>query len=360
MIRVLQLIDSLNAGGAERVAVNYANGLTNIIEESHICTTREEGILSKSLNADVGYLFLNRQSIFDISAVLKLRQYVSSNRINIVHAHSTSFFIAVLLKIVKPRIKIVWHDHYGNSEFIQKRPRRILQMSSLFFSYIFCVNSQLKNWSRAQLLCEYVDFIENFPVLSRSNSGLTRLVGIKGKRVLCLANLREQKNHLRLLEAFEIVKNTYQDWTLHCVGKDFGDSYSNLFFSKIRELHLEKNVYFYDSKSDILNIIQQSDIGILVSKSEGLPLSLLEYGLGNLAVISTDVGDCGLLIPDKSYGLLIKNDDQMSIADSIITYIEDKDYRNRSAQKFRKKVAIDYSSESTFKKLFEIYQSIVK
>ena len=34
MIRVLQIIDSLQVGGAERVAVNYANGLTDFIDES--------------------------------------------------------------------------------------------------------------------------------------------------------------------------------------------------------------------------------------------------------------------------------------------------------------------------------------
>ena len=40
-MRVLQLIDSLDAGGAERVAVTYANTLCEYIDASYICVTRK-------------------------------------------------------------------------------------------------------------------------------------------------------------------------------------------------------------------------------------------------------------------------------------------------------------------------------
>ena len=56
-MKVLQLIDSLNAGGAERVAVNYSNSLASRIEASFLCTTREEGVLKGSLSKNVQYLF---------------------------------------------------------------------------------------------------------------------------------------------------------------------------------------------------------------------------------------------------------------------------------------------------------------
>ncbi len=38
-MKVLQLIDSLHAGGAERVAVNYANALASRVEKSFLCAT---------------------------------------------------------------------------------------------------------------------------------------------------------------------------------------------------------------------------------------------------------------------------------------------------------------------------------
>ena len=38
---------------------------------------------------------------------------------------------------------------------------------------------------------------------------------------------------------------------------------------------------------------------MLASKYESLPLSLLEYGLSNLPVIATNVGDCSAIILNK-------------------------------------------------------------
>ena len=68
-MKVLQLIDSLNSGGAERVAVNFANALVNKIEKSYLCTTRQEGVLKLNLNSQVGYLFLQKRSVIDFKAI---------------------------------------------------------------------------------------------------------------------------------------------------------------------------------------------------------------------------------------------------------------------------------------------------
>ena len=69
-MKVLQLIDSLQAGGAEHVAVNYANALAPRIEASFLCSTREEGMLKTSLSKDVQYLFLNKKTTTKSDAVV--------------------------------------------------------------------------------------------------------------------------------------------------------------------------------------------------------------------------------------------------------------------------------------------------
>jgi hypothetical protein len=91
-MKVLQLIDSLEAGGAERVAVNYANGLLDIVDASYLCATRAEGLLKGELNKDVGYLFLNKKTTLDSKAIKLLYQFIKDEKIQIVHAHGSSFF----------------------------------------------------------------------------------------------------------------------------------------------------------------------------------------------------------------------------------------------------------------------------
>lgn len=76
MIRSLQIIDTLRIGGAERMAINIANGLSNKNVESHICATRHEGQLKAALNSEVFYLFLNKKSVFDFKALFRLKKYI--------------------------------------------------------------------------------------------------------------------------------------------------------------------------------------------------------------------------------------------------------------------------------------------
>ncbi|WP_299097490.1 glycosyltransferase [Winogradskyella sp.] len=358
-MKVLQLIDTLQTGGAERLAVNYANGLVRLGVDSHICATRAEGLLLNTIDDSVGYLFLNRSKTIDFRAIFKLRSYLILNKIEIIHAHASSYFFATLVKVTLPRIKIVWHDHYGNSELLSQRPKRVLSLCSLGFSYVFCVNQKLKAWNKEHLFVKKIKYIKNFPVLQKSQKNLTVLKGEGGKRLLCLANLRDQKNHSMLLDAFKIVNNEFPDWSLHCVGKDFDDKCSRQFFSKIKALKLNKSVHFYDSKTDILNIMSQCEIGLLSSKSEGLPLALLEYGMSGLPVVVTDVGNCRLLVSDKSFGQLVDKNDYMQFAESIKQLILDKDYRLFCADNLNQKVTREYSEKNVLSDIISIYKSII-
>nr|HMQ43616.1 glycosyltransferase [Mariniflexile sp.] len=194
-MNVLQLIDSLNAGGAERVAVNYANALVSHIKTSHLCATREEGVLKDSLSKNVSYLFLNKQSTFDLKAIKTLHAFIKNNKIDLIHAHGSSFFIATLVKILNPKLKLIWHDHYGKSEFLNERPKFILKWCLKLFNHGFVVNKKLENWSVQVLNIKSVSYLPNFAIVNDTKS-ITELKGDNNKRIVCLANLRPQKDHL--------------------------------------------------------------------------------------------------------------------------------------------------------------------
>jgi len=345
-MRILQLIDSLQAGGAERMAVNYANALQKKIGYSALCTTREEGQLKAMLLPEVGYKFLGKRKALDFKAILKLRSYVKKNNIEFIHAHSSSYFTAVLLKFVYPRVKIVWHDHYGNSEFLRERKAGMVKLMSLFFSSIISVNKLLKEWAVDNLYCKKVVYLPNFASFSDSDffEEPTMLNGLENKRILCLANLRRQKGHFFLLDVAEKVKLQYPDWSFHLVGKNFEDDYSNSLRQTIIEKELNKNVFIYGSKDDVQNIIRQSEICILTSESEGLPVALLEYGFNGKAVIMTKVGEIANVINDEN-GLLVEYGDVKSFVQELSKQILDPELRIRLGQNLRKTIIENYSQE---------------
>ena len=353
-MRVVQLIDSLEAGGAERMAVNIANGLVDKIEFSGLVATRREGDLKNNLEDNVLYLYLSKKTSIDIRAVIRFKKYLIQNKVTIIHAHSTSIFFAVMTKVIYPKIKLYWHDHHGN-RVNSKKKNYLLKLLSFFFMGVFVVNEELKNWATKNLFCKTILFIPNFSVLD-SVSKTTFLKGEEGKRIVCLSNLKNPKNHITLLAAFFSSKVFQKGWTLHLIGADYNDDYSRELHNFVKINQLEDRVFFYGSCNDISEILKQANIGILTSTYEGFPVTILEYGLSKLAVISTNVGYCSTIIQNEFSGFLIDPLKEKVVRDKIITLIEDKELRVKISKNLHRTVVENYSKDVVLNNLLNGYK----
>ena len=356
-IRVVQLIDSLEPGGAERMAVTIANDLANKIQFSGLVVTRREGDLKKSIDENVVYTFLNKKSVIDVNALLRCKRFLKENKVSHIHAHSSSYFFGVLIKFLFPSVSLVWHDHHGN-RIHSKKTNIFIKICSLLFSGILTVNLELEHWAKQNLYCKKVIFFPNFVSSKGTEDVKTTLKGVEGKRIVCLANLRNPKNHFSLLTAFHKSDAIKQDWTLHLVGKDNHDEYSMLLKDFIKINHLESKVFLYGSCSDTHHILKQANVGILVSTFEGFPVTLLEYGMASLAVISTNVGYCSSLIEDEITGLIVNPEDVNEISNKINRIITDLHFREYLSLKFNTFVKQNYSSEVITDLLIDFYSKL--
>lgn len=348
-MKVLQLIDSLDAGGAERVAVNLANALGDTIELSALCTTRKEGVLKSKIHSGVVYLFLNKKGSFDFAALKRLKKFMKQHKIEIIHAHATSFFFASLLKFIYPKIRIVWHEHLGSRINTNISNNLALYFCSFFFKSIIAVNTELVQWAKKNLNTKKVYYLSNFvPIADFITENEKR-----DDAIVCLANLHHPKNHLNLLSAFNKVSSYCPGWRLYLIGKDYGDHYSKELYNFIKANKLEERVIIKGSISSVETELQVYKIGILASDSEGLPMSLLEYGAAGLAVITTDVGYCKEVLANT--GIVVPSKDSSSLADALIVFIRDHEKRNKAAALFQKRVKSNYSADAVVPKLIKIY-----
>lgn len=357
-MRIVQIIDSLEIGGAERMAVNYANALSDHIEFSGLVATRKEGLMQQYISKKVSYLFLDKKFSFDLKSVFRLKNYLKKNKVEIIHAHSSSFFIAVLVKIIMPEIKIVWHDHFGSRIEQSKKENRVLIFCSLFFDAIFSVNMQLKNWSLEYMYCKNVCFVPNF-VLSKSNAEKkTYLKGIASRRIVFLANLKNPKNHIVLLKAFLSLKLSEKGWTLHLIGKDYFDFYSQNLKDFIKVNKLDDCVHLYGLRTDVNFILSQASIGVLSSTFEGFPVTLIEYGKSQLAVLSTNVGFCSDIITHHENGLLFDPLDEVDLALKLTELTNNEALRIKLANNLKTSIERDYQEEQTIEKIILEYIKI--
>jgi glycosyltransferase involved in cell wall biosynthesis len=259
------------------------------------------------------------------------------------------------VKILCPSIKLIWHDHFGNSEFLEKREKGVLHFVSSYFSAIISVNRKLKTWAERHLKTKNVYFVNNFPQFKNRNQE-TFLRGTPSKRIVHLAGFRKQKDHLSLLKSFDLVLNKHPDWTLHLIGKVYEDSYSKEIMSFIEKNKLGTSVFLYGVCSDIEHILSQVDIGVLSSRSEGLPISLLEYGLAKLPVLVTDVGECSSVVKDKR--AIVKSGDSKNFSKALQLLIESKGIRDKIALNLQATIQSEYSKEFITNKLIDIYKSV--
>jgi glycosyltransferase involved in cell wall biosynthesis len=355
-LKVLQIIDSLNVGGTEVLAVNIANSLTEYRIVSHLCCTREEGELKEKLDRKVGYLYLNKKSILDLKSLFKLKKYVVDNKINIIHAHSTSLFFSFCLKFLNPNIKLIWHNHTGTNYHLKGLNFRVIKFLSRFSNAIINVSKELDFWTKEKLKHKNTVKLNNFPRFTNSEK-TTKLKGDNGKRIVILAGLRVEKDHLTLLKSFREVYKLNTDWTLHLIGKDYLNKYSNKIKNFITEENLSNAVYMYDMCSDIKNILQQATIGVLSSKSEGLPIALLEYGLAKLPVIVTDVGECNTVIINNISGFLVKPNNTEKFVSKLNILANSEALRNSFGTEHYNNVKQNYSKELFINNLLAVYNS---
>ena len=360
------MIDSLIAAGAERMAVNIANGLSSAGVESFLCATHSGGPLEEFVNTDVKLFILGKKSSHDLKALFRLRKYLRQNKIDIIHAHSSSLFWAVFVKWLKPNVKVVWHDHFGFSEQLHLRNSFLLRFFNRFVSHAFVVNDKLMNYavSSLKMKSSKVSFLANFAdigidELKKKNPDIPDVDA--EFKIVCLANLRPQKDHNNLLDAFSIVVKKYPQIRLYLVGGHFNDDYYRHIVDRVEnETDLQGCVHILGSRNDVAAILSVCQMGILSSFSEGLPVSLLEYGLSELPVVCTNVGDCSLVLDNGRCGRLVEPDNSKALAEEMLFVLEKNDKAQEIAILLKERVIKDFSQKGAINKIIKEYQNILK
>jgi glycosyltransferase involved in cell wall biosynthesis len=348
-MKILQLIDSLNIGGAERMAVNMANAFCDDSIDNVLVCTRVKGDLNHFLPNKTAFYELNKNSTFDIFAFFSLYKLVKKENPTIIHAHSSSIYWSYLIKLLFPKKILIWHDHNGNRK---NERNQILKKILHKVNGIVVVNKNLFDWAKKEIPNKHVSLINNFPYLN-----LEKSIDKNGHIILHLANLRHPKDHLTLIESIKILKTkTNVQFQVLCAGYDSFDKYSKLVKAKIIEYNLETEIKIIGSVIDTTSLLEQASIGVLSSVSEGLPVSLLEYGLAALPVVVTDVGQCVEVVGRGDFGLVVPPSNPAQLAEAIEWHLNNREQSIYMGISFQNHIEQEYGAV----KFLHEYVSFVK
>ncbi|MDC0324448.1 glycosyltransferase [Akkermansiaceae bacterium] len=342
-LKILQIIDSLNVGGSERMSINIYNTLTDHNINNKLIVTRKEGPLYKFIKDPRNVYFLNKKNSCDFFAFLRLLKIIVEYKPSIVHVHQTSIYWMFLVKVFLPQTKVIWHDHWGFSDLLNDSDRKLIRRFSFLLDGVVCVNEKIREWNIRNLKVreELVVFIRNYPLLKQLERD-----DKPSSLIVCVANIRDQKDHPNLLEACAILKKEKIDFKLLLVGSHEDISWVDKVKRMIKDLKLDNEVKLLGAVSEISEILTEADLGVLSSVSEGLPVSLLEYGLMSLPVVCTDVGQCSEVLGNGEYGWLVPPKSPKRLALAMKEALLNKDKAKERSLKLKNNIEENYGANN--------------
>lgn len=359
-IAIAQVVDSTDAGGAERVAIQLANAFAAKGMHSHLIVTRRMGALSKYVDSRVRLLVLNRQNRIDLRSIRRTLGYIRNHGIDILHAHGrTSAYWCIAWKLLgRLAIPVIFHDHTGSYNHFSEWRRRTYE----FFDWILLslaagiIGISEYHFERARRLFSSLQvpiiLIQNGIAISDFATGhqaWNRLL------IVQTANIRPQKGHSHVVDICYHLSKLQEEFEWLCIGNIHDAQYFSQIAERLTELGLEDKVQFLGMRTDIPQLLSQATVAVLTSEDEGMPLALLEYMAAGLPVVVTDVADCRKIVESGGCGFVIPRGRDAEFARAIAWLYQNPSRAKTMGMSGRKAVIESYSVDKIALRLLDFY-----
>lgn len=346
-------MDSTKYGGIERFNVALASALQRrgydsvfVYESQPECNQ----FVSDMTNAGGALLVCNSRKN-KLKFCLHITRIILRYRPMVLHAHFTKarFFalpIAYLLGIRKLFFTV--HGEIGNLSSIKPHTRWWYKWASRKAKVITVsdqIRSQyLNNWSKATVERIYL----GVAAITGTSSCSRKLLGIPEEQtlVLTIANFNHIKGLDVLCRAIALLagqKKLNKDTLFYIVGQTNKDIQE---LSKLAEqLGISSYLHMEGISNQVATYLTASNLYVQPSRSEGLPLSLMEASSVGLPLIGTRVGGIPEVVEHRHNGLLVDAENPQQLANAILSILSQpalqKQYGAGSRQKYQQLFAIE-------------------
>lgn len=188
-------------------------------------------------------------------------------------------------------------------------------------------------------------------------SGVDQLPSETGQvRITCLGQLGHRKGTSELIDAFQRLKSR-ADWKATVAGDGMVEEYR----AKVRSVGIEDRVEIpgWLDPAGTEDLLRRTDILVLPSFSENLPMVIIEAFAHGVPVISTPVGAIPEVVREGRTGLLVPPGHVTALARAIERLIEDSALRQSLGDAARREHAERYEIGCYVRKLAQIWQCSV-
>jgi len=361
-MRVLELINRMGLGGAERMLATLALALRSRGHSVHIVCLREfadSPVPREHFEAAGVRLWeLKKTDGFSFSSLRSIAEYCRSEGINVIHAHTHQVNHYAVGAALLAGVPVVVNTIHGISALnMQWWAKGLFRMSCMLTDRVVGVCEEVSTAARKRLglpasqtevIYNGIQTRDYLSISPRRPDG--RFVfGTAGR-------LAEVKNHRSMIEAFAMVHRSHPHCRLEILGS--GELQAELELLTER-LGIQDAVLFRGFSSDIGAFLAGIDCFVLSSRSEGLPMALLEAMAAGLPVVTTAVGGVTEVIKEARCGWLCPPDDVVALAEAMFSALPPADGIERGAQG-RTSVLRRYTDDVMADSYLDLFQRMLK
>jgi len=203
--------------------------------------------------------------------------------------------------------------------------------------------SQIDKWSKLHIVhCGIDPALFNFI----SHQG-------QEKRLLYVGRLSAVKGLPVLLESLVALKKHHPDIILTVVGDGSDRTYLE---QMTVNLGLSNNVAFvgYKSQAEVRKYFEETDVFVLSSFAEGVPVVLMEAMAAGVPVVATQIAGVSELVENDVSGYLVPAGDTASLTQSIEKLLNDAELRTKFGIAGRSKVEKEFNINIEAQKLCQV------
>ena len=302
-LRILHVVDTLDAGGMETQLVALINRLDPLKFKFEVFCLRHAGVLSSMLKPEVKLKALEKPDGFQIGAARDLHNTIRRGNFDVVHTHNWGPLVYTSLATLAGQICPVLHGEHAQLNDIETLTWR-LRLRRLLYRCCSAVHTvsigQKDELLRLGLthtnlwpLVNGVNIERFLPISSAPELAALRFRLIPGATqdfwLGMVARFGIHKRHRELISAFELASVNFPRSRLILVG-DGGPEKENV-IHQIKASPLRDRIHFFGYQSDPVPYYQAMDALIVPSANEGLSNATLEAMACGVPVLSNAI--CG-------------------------------------------------------------------
>lgn len=354
------IITKSEAGGAQSHVLELIDGLLKSGHEP-VLATGDEGWLTQQGRARsvavtvIPDLIHPIRPVQDSRACRQIKQWLLREQPDLLHAHSSKAGLLGRISAWMVGIPSVFTAHGWAFTGGATAARKLVTVPSEWLAArtggdIICVSRYDRDLAQRYAIASEARLhtvwngIEDAEMRAAPGSGARPVVTM-------VARFAAQKDHATLLRAIAMIGD------VPCRLRLVGDG-PLLPEAKAlaADLAIDDRVEFTGSRTDVTTLLAHSDVFVLASRFEGLPISIIEAMRAGLPVVASDVGGVPELVNEET-GILVAEGDALVLAEALKRLLGSPALLSSMGEKGRERYEKDFRASTMIEKTLDIYEA---